>query len=67
MNANNILKAFEPRQVKAIAVGVLAIIGLTLAAVAFGVTSDHMSLAKQVVDAVSHGPVGDAVHSIYIK
>ncbi len=67
MNAKSLTTAIAPRQLKAIVLGVIAIIGLTLAVVAFGVTSDHMSFAKQVVNAVSHGPVSDAVQSIYIK
>jgi len=67
MKMNKILEAVEPRQIKAIAAGVFAVIGLTLALVAFGVASDHASLAQQVVEAVSHGPVADVVQSIYIK
>lgn len=67
MKMNKILEVVEPRQIKAIAAGVFAVIGLTLAIVAFGVASDHGSLAKQVVEAVSHGPVADVVHAIYMK
>ena len=67
MNANNLLRAFEPKQIKAMAVAAIAIVGLTLAVVAFGVANDHSSFAEQVVRAVSHGPVGEVVHSMYVK
>ena len=67
MKTKNILEALEPRQIKAIAAAVFAVIGLTLTIVAFGVASDHGSLAKQMVEALSHGPIAEVVHAIYIK
>ncbi|MEL0067103.1 MAG: hypothetical protein VW874_02450 [Gammaproteobacteria bacterium] len=67
MKMNKTLEAVEPRQIKAVASGIIAVVGLTLALIAFGVACDHGSLAKQVVEAVSHGPVGDVVNAIYIK
>lgn len=65
MNVNKVLETFEPRQVKAAVVAVIAALGLLLAVVAFGVTTDHVTLAQQVFDAISHGPVGNVVNTIY--
>lgn len=65
MNVINMKQAFKPRQVRAMTLVVLAVLGLVLAGIAFGISPDHQSLAQQVVDAVSRGPVSEAVNSMY--
>lgn len=65
MNVNKTEVIVAPRQIKAVVVAVLAILGITLAGLAFGLTSDQVSLAQEVVNSVSNGPVGQVVSVLY--
>ena len=65
MNLSKTTETLAPRQIKAVIVAVLAILGITLAGLAFGLTSDQVSLAKEMVDSVSQGPVGQVVSVLY--
>ena len=65
MNANKNIVTVAPRQIKAVVVAVLAILGITLAGIAFGITSDQVSLAQEVFNSVSNGPVGQVVSVLY--
>jgi hypothetical protein len=65
MNANKNNVTVAPRQIKAVIVAVLAILGITLAGIAFGLTSDQVSLAQEIVNSVRNGPVGQVVTVLY--
>ena len=65
MNLSKTTETLAPRQIKAVIVAVLAILGITLAAIAFGLTPDQGNLAKEMVQSVSQGPVGQVVSVLY--
>ena len=65
MNLSKTIETLTPRQIKAVVVTVLAVLGITLAGIAFGLTSDQLGLAKEMVNSVSQGPVGQVVSVLY--
>ena len=65
MNLSKTTETLAPRQIKAVIVAVLAILGITLAGLAFGLSPDQGSLAKEMVESVSQGPVGQVVSVLY--
>ena len=65
MNLSKTEDTVQPRQIKAVVVAVLAILGLVLVGIAFGQSPDQINLAQEMVKTVSQGPVGQVVNVLY--
>lgn len=66
MNSQTSLKTvfIMPRKLKTAITIILAVLGIILAVIAFGMANDQMAMVNELTDSMANGPVGFVFNAI---